>query len=171
VNDNRRSRDRSNAENNIKYQFLPIEYWERSEACKSAKLDHLDRLDELCDREFLVLNTLLWNRDTAMEKNMFPYDTPKGIEHYTLWCVNDMTHYQICSFVEKYLRKRMPHVRRWNYDDNSGERSFQLFHVHVFIETIPYSYNSDPNRSYSPVRSDAAVDNIELQARCTIVDN
>lgn len=34
----------------------------------------------------------------------------------------------------------MPYVKRWNYDDNEGEKSIELFHVHVYIETIPYIY-------------------------------
>ncbi len=36
---------------------------------------------------------------------------------------------QIQYFVDKWLRKHHPQVRRWQYDDNSGERSFDIFHV------------------------------------------
>ena len=45
----------------------------------------------------------------------------------------------------------MPHVYRWQYDDNNGERSVRLFHVHVFIETDPYSYIPHPDKVYVPL--------------------
>lgn len=44
----------------------------------------------------------------------------------------------------------MPRVRRWQYDDNSGERSIELFHVHVFIETLPFSFQPRPDHLYLP---------------------
>ncbi len=44
----------------------------------------------------------------------------------------------------------MPHVRRWQYDDNSGERSINLFHVHIFIETIPFAFKVRPEAEYFP---------------------
>lgn len=63
----------SNNFRNYDFELIPIEYFERSEACKAAKLDHLDRLDAFCDsREDLVLHTTLWKRDIAIERNMFP---------------------------------------------------------------------------------------------------
>ena len=56
-----------------RYDILPMEYFDRSDDCKEAKLDHMDRIDRFCDsREYLVLNTTLWRRSTAMELNMFP---------------------------------------------------------------------------------------------------
>jgi len=63
--------------------------------------------------------------------------TPAGIEHYTLWSIYDLSHQEIVTFVDAYLRRHMPHVRRWNYDDNLGDRSIDLFHIHVYIETNP----------------------------------
>lgn len=58
---------------NRRYDVLPMEYFDRSEDCKEAKLDHMDRIDHFCDsREYLVLNTTLWQRSTALELNMFP---------------------------------------------------------------------------------------------------
>jgi hypothetical protein len=45
----------------------------------------------------------------------------------------------------------MPFVKRWEYDDNAGERSFEIFHVHVFIEVEPYSYEPDDNSIYKPL--------------------
>lgn len=67
-------------------------------------------------------------------------ETPYGVEHYTLWSRYNMKHDAICSYVEGWLSRHMPQVRRWNYDDNEGEKSVELFHVHVYIEVVPYSY-------------------------------
>jgi hypothetical protein len=44
----------------------------------------------------------------------------------------------------------MPHVRRWQYDDNSGERSINLFHVHIFVETIPFAFTARAEVEYFP---------------------
>lgn len=44
----------------------------------------------------------------------------------------------------------MPGSRRWQYDDNSGERSVDLFHVHVFIETVPYSFVPHRDKIHIP---------------------
>jgi len=57
---------------------------------------------------------------------------------------------QIVSYVDGWLRVNKPEVRRWQYDDNSGERSILLFHVHVFIETIPFSFTAKPSEEYFP---------------------
>lgn len=138
-----------------KYERLPLEYWERSDACKEAKFDHLDRLDRLWpNREDLVLLTTLAEDDTVLERNMFPYETPDGVEHFTLWSVQDLTHDQICHFVNNWLHSNLPQVRRWDYDDNSGERSIALFHVHVFVETKPYCFvPSDKAKTYVPTHA------------------
>jgi len=133
------------------FSDLPLEWWDRTEDCKDAKLKHTDRIDNICrSREDLVLQTTLWDRRTALEPNMFPYKTPKGIEHYTLWSTRDMTHNEIVRYVDDWLRHKFPQVRRWQYDDNSGERSIELFHVHVFIEMDPYSFTPDPEQVYIP---------------------
>lgn len=44
----------------------------------------------------------------------------------------------------------MPQVRRWQYDDNLGERSIELFHVHVFIELQPFTYTPRDGEEYFP---------------------
>lgn len=136
-----------------RYEILPITYWSRTEECLEAKHKHIEKIDHLCEsRERLVLYTTLYNRRVALEKNMFPCkvscffdllsldDTPYGIEHYTLWSRYDMSHEDICRYVDNWISRRMPHVRRWNYDDNAGDKSIELFHVHVYIETVPYAY-------------------------------
>jgi hypothetical protein len=134
-----------------RYVDLPLEFWERSDSCLQAKRAHMLRVDSLCDsRETLVLFTTLAHAPTVLERNMFPYDTPKGISHFTLWSIYDLTHAEIVEFVDRYLDKHYPHVRRWQYDDNSGDRSVQLFHVHVYIEFVPYSFTPHPDKLYLP---------------------
>jgi hypothetical protein len=51
-----------------------------------------------------------------------------------------MSHPEICRYVDNWISRHMPQVRRWNYDDNEGDKSIELFHVHIYIETIPYAY-------------------------------
>jgi len=139
---------------------LPLEWWDRAEDCKEAKARHTARIDHICEsREQLVLKTTLWKEDTVLEPNMFPYWTPRGVEHYTLWSIHDLNHSEIVSFVDKWLSKRMPRVRRWQYDDNSGERSIDLFHVHVFIETAPFSFTPREGMQYFPPHVQLPQDN------------
>ncbi len=55
------------------YSDLPLEWWEREEDCKTAKMQHMERVDNVCrSREDLVLLTTLWRDDITMEPNMFP---------------------------------------------------------------------------------------------------
>lgn len=61
-----------------------------------------------------------------------------------------MSHEEILSFVDRWLSKHFPQVRRWQYDDNSGERSIELFHVHVYIEMKPFSFTPLPGYEYRP---------------------
>ena len=52
---------------------LPLEWWEREEGCREAKLDHMDIVDRVFDsRARLVYLTTLWHADTVLEPNMFP---------------------------------------------------------------------------------------------------
>jgi hypothetical protein len=115
------------------FGVLPIEYWERTEDCQEAKFLHMEKLDRLCEsREMLVLNTTLHDCHTALEKNMFPCklmhcnthvlfktkvsffadNTPKGVEHHTLWSRSDLSHSEICEFVNRWLNKHMPNATR-----------------------------------------------------------
>jgi hypothetical protein len=143
----------SNSTNKKKPKFvdLPLEWWERSEGCKEAKSLHMDRVDNVCySREELVLLTTLWRDEVVLEPNMFPYDTPHGVEHYTLWSLYDLSHKEIVRYVDAWLSRRYPQVCRWQYDDNNGERSIELFHVHVFIEMVPFSFHAKPELLYLP---------------------
>ncbi|RYG61323.1 hypothetical protein EON64_18655, partial [archaeon] len=46
---------------------------------------------------------------------------------------------KIVRYVDGWLSRHMPRVRRWNYDDNLGDKSILLFHVHVYIERTPFA--------------------------------
>lgn len=113
---------------------LYIEYWSRTDECKERKWDHLDEIAEnYGSAEEHIFATTLNGRTACLEPNMFPYNTPAGIEHWTLWHVRDLTHEQIKQYVENWIDANAPHVQRWNYDDNP-ERSIDIFHVHVYFQ-------------------------------------
>jgi hypothetical protein len=113
---------------------LYIEYWSRTDECKERKWDHLDEINEKYgSAEEHIFDTTLKGRTACLEPNMFPYDTPAGIEHWTLWHVKDLNHEQVKQYVENWIDANAPHVERWNYDDNP-ERSIDIFHVHVYFQ-------------------------------------
>ncbi|EEY64020.1 uncharacterized protein PITG_02537 [Phytophthora infestans T30-4] len=113
---------------------LYIEYWSRTDECKERKWDHLDEIAEnYGSAEEHIFATTLKGRTAFLEPNMFPYDTPAGIEHWTLWHVKDLNHEQVKKYVENWIDANAPHVARWNYDDNP-ERSIDIFHVHVYFQ-------------------------------------
>lgn len=53
---------------------LPLEWWDRTEDCKDAKSLHMEKVDRAFDgdRVRLVLLTTLWQKEVALEPNMFP---------------------------------------------------------------------------------------------------
>ena len=113
---------------------LYIEYWSRTDECKERKWDHLDAIaDQYGCAEDHIFATTLHKRTACLEPNMFPYATPAGIEHWTLWHERDLTHSQIKQYVENWIDANAPHVESWNYDDNP-ERSIDIFHVHVYLQ-------------------------------------
>ncbi|TYZ63224.1 hypothetical protein PybrP1_002027 [[Pythium] brassicae (nom. inval.)] len=113
---------------------LYIEYWSRTDECKERKWDHLDAIAEQYGAaEDHIFDTTLRGRTACLEPNMFPYNTPAGIEHWTLWHVNELGHSQIKQYVENWIDANAPHVASWNYDDNP-ERSIDIFHVHVYLQ-------------------------------------
>jgi hypothetical protein len=141
----------NNFNNSPKFSYLPLEFWERTEECKDAKSKHMFRVDNIgITREQVIRLTSLYDEDIVLERNMFPYNTPSCIEHFTLWSNTDLSHNEILHFVDKWISIFKPHVRRWQYDDNQGERSFQIFHVHVFIEIIPFCFTPSPGQEYIP---------------------
>lgn len=113
---------------------LYIEYWSRTDECKERKWDHLDEIaDKYGSAEEHIFATTLKGRTAFLEPNMFPYDTPAGIEHWTLWHMKELNHEQVKQYVENWIDANAPHVERWNYDDNP-ERSIDIFHVHVYFQ-------------------------------------
>ncbi|KAF4325487.1 hypothetical protein BBO99_00000335 [Phytophthora kernoviae] len=113
---------------------LYIEYWSRTDECKERKWDHLDEIAEnYGSAEEHIFATTLKGRTACLEPNMFPYATPAGIEHWTLWHIKDLNHEQVKQYVENWIDANAPHVERWNYDDNP-ERSIDIFHVHVYFQ-------------------------------------
>eukprot|EP00465_Bigelowiella_longifila_P009109 CAMPEP_0185252956 /NCGR_PEP_ID=MMETSP1359-20130426/1893_1 /TAXON_ID=552665 /ORGANISM="Bigelowiella longifila, Strain CCMP242" /LENGTH=246 /DNA_ID=CAMNT_0027835247 /DNA_START=235 /DNA_END=975 /DNA_ORIENTATION=+ len=114
---------------------LEIDYWKRSEECSRRKKEHMERIEGngTVSMEDWVLQTTLKGTDHAMEKNQFPYLTPRNIEHWTLWALHEMDRREIERFVYDYIRKNMPDVVAWEYDENS-HRSIHIFHVHVYLK-------------------------------------
>ncbi|KAL3657931.1 hypothetical protein V7S43_017137 [Phytophthora oleae] len=113
---------------------LAVEYWERTDECLERKWAHMEMVDELYEaREDLILATTLNNEETVLEPNMFPYKTPKGIEHWTLWSRYELDDADVEEFVCRWLRENAPQVESWNYDENLS-RSIDVFHVHVYLK-------------------------------------
>jgi len=113
---------------------LTLEYWKRTPDVQRLKDLHIDRIDaNWTSREDLILQTTLRDEDVVLERNMFPYDTPANITHYTLWSIDEMSHNEICRFVEHYCQKFLPTAVEWNYEENS-HRSIGIPHVHIFIK-------------------------------------
>lgn len=114
---------------------LKLDYYRRSEHLKNRKYRHMDWIDATFkSREKLVLNTVLNDASILLEPNMFPYDTPLGVSHWTLWSRKWLKDEEIEDFVSGWLRKNMPAAVEWNFDDNMSDGlSINLFHVHVYI--------------------------------------
>ncbi|POM65254.1 N-5'phosphoribosyl anthranilate isomerase/indole-3-glycerol phosphate synthase [Phytophthora palmivora] len=115
-------------------KWIAVEYWGRTDECLERKWAHMEIVDELFEsREELILATTLRNAQTVLEPNMFPYDTPDEIEHWTLWSRREMEQAEIEMFVRRWVLENAPQVKSWNYDENSS-RSFDIFHVHVYLQ-------------------------------------
>jgi len=97
-------------------------------------MDWLDTCQVYKSREDRILQTTLKNDKTVLELNPFPYNTPKNVQHWTLWSVNEMSKIEIEDFVCAWIADNLPgSALEWNYDENA-ERSINLFHVHVYIK-------------------------------------
>lgn len=111
--------------------------WKRCDAVarrKSARLAYLDRTYN-GNRERFVLERVLRRRDVLIEPNKFPYMLPPDIEHWTFWSRRDFNHRELCEYVEAWLDARKPHnVVAWNYDDNRGRRTIDVWHVHIYFQ-------------------------------------
>ncbi|OLP97092.1 hypothetical protein AK812_SmicGene20617 [Symbiodinium microadriaticum] len=111
--------------------------WKRSDEVMKAKSARLKWMDETYrgDREKYVLEEVLAGREILLERNMFPYALPPGMEHWTIWARSTMEHDALCVYIEGWLNARQPHnVTAWNYDDNRQMRTIDVWHVHVYFQ-------------------------------------
>lgn len=133
--------------------------WKRNEQVAREKCTRLAWMDDRYrgNRERYILDEVLGRRDVLLEPNAYPYLLPKGIEHWTVWSRRPMNHGELCEWVEAWIRARPERrVVEWNYDDNRGRRTIDVWHVHVYFrvdceEAVPPrgGGSSPATRSYS----------------------
>ena len=97
-------------------------------------MDKLDSDRRFDSREDFILSTVLAGCEILMEPNKFPYDCPAGIHHWTLWSRTPLDEERIENLVENHIQTNLPHCIAWGYDDNSGAKSFEIEHVHVYFQ-------------------------------------
>ena len=116
---------------------LKLEYWMRSEECTERKRAHVAAIDErggYWGMEDHIEETVFQpHGDTVLERNMFPYDTPPGISHWTLWSRDALSEQDIVRWTKAWLSEHLPDAIRFNYDLNDNN-SIDIPHYHVFIE-------------------------------------
>ena len=127
---------------------LRLEYWMRSEACTARKRAHVAAIDAsggYWGMEDHIERTVFrrvdarggeTSVDVALEPNMFPYECPPGVTHWTLWSREEMSPSEICAWTKTWLRKHKPSVTRWNFDMNDNN-SVDVPHYHVFLFEPP----------------------------------
>ena len=124
---------------------LRLEYWMRSEEMTVKKREHVAKLDErggYYGVEDHIENTVFQNDPNVkviLEENMFPYECPPGVSHWTLWSREDMTGEEIQNWVHEYLMKHRKDVVEWNYDMNDN-CSVDVPHYHVFLRVEDVGY-------------------------------
>jgi hypothetical protein len=124
---------------------LRLEYWMRSEEMTAKKREHVAKLDELGGYygvEDHIEKTVFGNDpevNVVLEENMFPYDCPPGVSHWTLWSREDMKGEEIQEWVSEYLTKHRKDVVEWNYDMNDN-CSVDVPHYHVFLRVEDKEY-------------------------------
>lgn len=144
---------------------LRLEYWMRSEACTERKRRHVEAIDARggywgmeehiertvfggCDAadddDTSSAGTITPETkpskkkklDVALEPNMFPYECPPGVTHWTLWSRREMSPAQIVRWTKTWLRAHKPNVTKWNFDMNDNN-SVDVPHYHVFLFEPP----------------------------------
>lgn len=124
---------------------LRLEYWMRSEEMTAKKREHVAKLDELGGYygvEDHIEKTVFQNDPeikVVLEENMFPYDCPPGVSHWTLWSREEMKGEEIQEWVHEYLMKHRRDVVEWNYDMNDN-CSVDVPHYHVFLRVEDCEY-------------------------------
>lgn len=97
-------------------------------------VDYIDA--KYASREEWIKSSVLAKDDIVLEPNMFPYNTPVGIEHWTLWANRELALGEVEDFVCGWIRTARPEVTRWNLDENA-QRSIDIYHVHVYFQVVP----------------------------------
>ena len=127
---------------------LRLEYWMRSEECTERKRRHVAAIDAsggYWGMEDHIERTVFrrvdarggeTSVDVALEPNMFPYECPPGVTHWTLWSREEMSPAQICAWTKTWLRENAPGVTKWNFDMNDNN-SVDVPHYHVFLFEPP----------------------------------
>lgn len=111
--------------------------WKRNDEVaqrKNARLSWMDRTFR-GNRERFVSEQVLKRRDVLVEPNRFPYFLPPDLDHWTIWSRRTFSHGELCAYIEAWLEARKPHnVVAWNYDDNRGRRTIDIWHVHIYFQ-------------------------------------
>merc|ERR1719240_434437 len=110
--------------------------WKRGDDVMRKKNKRLEWMDRTFrgNRERFVLEHVLRGRDVLLERNRYPYQLPPGVEHWTIWALRDMSQKELCDYIEHWLDAREPHnVMSWNFDDNRGRRTIDIWHVHIYF--------------------------------------
>ena len=159
---------------------LRLEYWMRSEECTERKRAHVAAIDEkggywgmedhIEKTVFRAIDEFTGKEistDVALEANMFPYECPPGVTHWTLWSRFEMSPRQICAWTKTWLRENKPGVTKWNFDMNDNN-SVDVPHYHVFLYEPPASGAAERKQTRAEavvVASDEANDEKKTRAR------
>jgi len=139
---------------------IQIGPWKRNDEVAKKKNARLAWMDSTYsgNRERYVSEEVLGRRDALVEPNKFPYHLPPDIEHWTIWSRRDLDHRELCEYMEAWLDARKPHnVIAWNYDDNRGRRTIDIWHVHIYFKgaggeppRLPFSLGAQKSSSSTP---------------------
>jgi len=118
---------------------LAMDHWTRDEETTRRKRAHVDSLDAAGGYygvEDEIERTVLANADVAIEVNMFPYETPRGVTHMTLWSRREMSEREVVDWTSRWLREHKKRCVAWNFDMNV-HNSVDVPHYHVFTYEEP----------------------------------
>lgn len=139
---------------------LAMDHWTRDEETTRRKRAHVDALDAAGGYygvEDEIERTVLANADVAIEVNMFPYDTPRGVTHMTLWSRREMSEREVVDWTSRWLREHRKRCAAWNFDMNA-HNSVDVPHYHVFTY-------EEPEEAVEAVEAAAVEEAVEEAAR------
>jgi len=111
--------------------------WKRGEEVMREKNQRLEWMDRTFggNRERYVMDHVLCGREILLEPNRYPYQLPPDLEHWTIWSTRTLSHEDLYEYMEGWLDAREPHnVKWWNYDDNIGRKTIDIWHVHIYFQ-------------------------------------